>query len=102
MSKKSTSSSHSEENKGLVPLNARLYTEFSIETLEERLETDPIALAGLFDEIMPLCVTCKKSDFDCANYSYCECDGVYCTCYNEGYTDPCNCNSVDTDIECFK
>ncbi len=31
----------------LVPLNDELYTEFSVQELEERLETDPMMFAGL-------------------------------------------------------
>ena len=82
-----------DEGKELIPLTDKLYTEFSVEMLEERLETDPLMLSGLFDEIVPFCVQCKSSDFDCPR--------TYCTtCFD--HNDPCTCNSVDTDIECFK
>ena len=78
----------------LVPLVDKLYTDFSIEVLEERLETDPLMLSGLFDEITPYCLQCKKSELDCT--SNCA------QCNRATYWDPCNCNSVDADIECFK
>ena len=85
----------------LVPLIDKLYTDFSIEALEERLETDPLMLSGLFEEITPYCVQCKKSDLTCSG------DGGNCAkCNGPGaeYNDSCNCNSVDldADVDCFK
>ena len=83
----------------LVPLVDKLYTDFSIEVLEERLETDPLMLSGLFDEITPYCLQCKKSDLTCNG------DGGNCArCNGPGaeYNDSCICNSVDADIECYK
>lgn len=80
----------------LVPLIDKLYTDFSIEALEERLETDPLMLSGLFDEITPYCTQCKKSELDCRGDSNCA------QCNRATYSDPCNCNSVDVDAECFK
>ena len=51
----------------LVPLVDKLYTDFSIEVLEERLETDPLLLSGLFDEFTPHCGQCKKSELSCSS-----------------------------------
>lgn len=93
--KKMSAKSAIAENLELVPLTDKLYTDFSIEALEERLETDPLLLSGLFDEITPFCAQCKKSDLTC--------DGTNCvTCYQGTYNDVCKCKSVDTDLECYK
>lgn len=102
MKKNSTLPLQHNESADLVPLTDKLYTEFSIEVLEERLETDPLMLTGLFNEVTPFCVQCKKdSDFRCQP-TYCT--GCYgdgnCTC-NGGH-DTCTCNTVDADVECFK
>ena len=79
----------------LVPLVDKLYTDFSIEVLEERLETDPLMLSGLFDEITPYCLQCKKSELN-------DCSTNCAQCNRASYSDPCNCNSVNMDVECFK
>lgn len=78
----------------LVPLNSKLFNDFSIEVLEERLETDPLMLSGLFDEIVPFCDQCKNGDLSCPNTN---CADTYCS---QTYT--CTCDTVDTDLECFK
>ena len=75
----------------LVPLTDHLYTDFSIELLEERLETDPLLLSGLFDQITPFCDMCKSGGFSCNP----NCTG----CYGVN-VEPCGCNAVDLD--CFK
>lgn len=85
----------------LVPLVDKLYTDFSIEALEERLETDPLMLTGLFEEITPYCLQCKKGGLTCSG------DDSNCArCNGPGavYNDSCNCNSVDVDadVDCFK
>lgn len=77
----------------LVPLNSKLFSEFSIEMLEERLETDPLMLSGMFEDIVPFGCPCKGSGgFSCDSY----CDNVYCT---PMYDDSCNCNAVNLDVE---
>ena len=94
--KKLSTKSAIAENLELVPLTDKLYTDFSIEALEERLETAPLLLSGLFDEITPFCVQCKKT----TNLT---CEGINCiTCYQAVYNDVCKCKSVDTDLECYK
>lgn len=82
--KKSTALSGTASHE-LVPLTDHLYTDFSIEVLEERLETDPLLLSGLFDQITPFCVACKSSDLGCF------CDGIY--------EPACR---TDIDVDCFK
>lgn len=96
MKKKPTSPLRHNESEDLVPLTDKLYTEFSIEILEERLETDPLLLTGLFNEIVPFCATCKRGGFECDDY--CQ------SCHGPGstYNDTCTCNTVDADAECFK
>lgn len=84
-----------DETNDLVPLNSKLFSDFSIEVLEERLETDPLMLSGLFDEIVPFCVQCKRSDLSCGT----NCPDVYCA---QTYNTPCTCDAVDIDAECFK
>ena len=80
----------------LTPLINKLYTDFSIEVLEERLETDPLLLSGLFEEITPYCAQCKKSDLDCKGESNCT------ECNRSSYDNICKCKIVDADIDCFK
>lgn len=94
MKKKPTLPLRHNESEDLVPLTDKLYTEFSIEVLEERLETDPLLLAGLFNEIMPFCNQCKRGGFDC--HDFCP------NCYGAGstYNDICTCNTINA--ECFK
>jgi len=110
MKKKPTSPLRHNESEDLVPLTDKLYTEFSIEVLEERLETDPLLLTGLFNDITPFC-TCKKESSYCTNtnctscYSSenCTCYGTNCNaCYGDaGGYDTCTCNSVNNP-ECIK
>lgn len=76
----------------LVPLTDHLYTDFSIELLEERLETDPLLLSGLFDQITPFCDMCKSDGFTC--------NDVNCTgCYGNN-EEICSCKAANAD--CFK
>lgn len=90
MKKKNASPRPFDEQSDLVSLTDKLYTEFSIEVLEERLETDPLMLSGLFNEITPFCDQCKKGNFDCDTFcsschgtNVCACHGKYvsCTCH---------------------
>ncbi len=37
------------EEEEMIPLNQNLFNEFSIQELEERLETDPLLLSNLFN-----------------------------------------------------
>lgn len=95
MKKKPTSPLRHNENAELVPLTDKLYTEFSIELLEERLETDPLMLTGLFSEITPFCVQCKRGTFQCED-TYClNCHGAGAT-----YNNTCTCKA--TNLECYK
>lgn len=80
----------------LTPLINKLYTDFSIEVLEERLETDPLLLSGLFEEITPYCAQCKKSDLDCSE------NCVRCNKASYGNTCKCKITDADIDIDCFK
>lgn len=64
MKKKPTSPLRHKESEDLVPLTDKLYTEFSIEILEERLETDPLLLTGLFNEIVPFVQHVKEEDLN--------------------------------------
>ena len=52
----------------LVSLNSE-YSEFDLQKLEERLETDPLAVGGLVD----LITTEQSSDIDISLLSDCEC-----------------------------
>ena len=54
----------------LMPLNNKLYSEFSLQELEERLETDPLLLASFLDIERAESCGCKKK---CTNK--CTCDG---------------------------
>ncbi|WP_281671066.1 hypothetical protein [Rikenella microfusus] len=80
----------------LLPLTDKLYTDFSIEVLEQRLETDPLLLSGLFEEITPYCAQCKKSDLDCSE------NCVRCNKASYGNTCKCKITDADIDIDCFK
>ena len=79
------------ERKEMIPLNTHLVSDFSIEELEERLETDPLMLSEVFgitandggDNIEPLCA-CKKLS---------SCPELACGCRG-AYQDPPICNPV--------
>lgn len=58
------------EQEALMPLNNKLYSEFSLQELEERLETDPLLLASFLDIERAESCGCKKK---CTNK--CTCDG---------------------------
>lgn len=99
MKKKPTSPLRHNESEDLVPLTDKLYTEFSIEMLEERLETDPLLLSGLFDDIMTRsCVQCKKSELHCQPVNCPTCYGGHCVC--DGISDYSTC--THGTAECFK
>ncbi len=53
----------------LQPLNKKLYNEFTIKELEERLETDPLLLSSFLGDDLVRGCNCKK-----------QCD--QCTCNN--------------------
>ena len=42
--------SSKQEVDSLTPLNEKLYSEFSLQELEERLETDPLLLSSFFGD----------------------------------------------------
>lgn len=79
------------ERKEMIPLNAHLVSDFSIEELEERLETDPLMLSQVFgittndggNNIEPLCA-CKKLS---------SCPELACICRG-GYQEPPICSPV--------
>lgn len=79
------------ERKEMIPLNTHLVSDFSIEELEERLETDPLMLSQVFgitandggDNIEPLCA-CKKLS---------SCPELACLCRG-GYQEPPICSPV--------
>lgn len=50
-------------NNDLEPLNGGLYTEFSVQELEQRLETDPLIFSALFD---------ARSGFECPDLEKCK------------------------------
>lgn len=58
----------------LISLNEELHTEFSIQELEQRLETDPLMVAALLADGCTLEDVCKSSE---ASFTYCE--NNYCT-----------------------
>lgn len=62
-----------QEDTELTALNAKLYSEFSLSELEERLETDPLLLSSFLDNDLVRSCQCKK-----------ECDGN-CTCKGQGF-----------------
>ena len=55
-----------EQNAEIVPLNKELFSEFHLQELEDRLETDPFAIGGLFIG------TCAANT--------CFCNGDLCLC----------------------
>ena len=75
----------------MIPLNTHLVSDFSIEELEERLETDPLMLSQVFgitandgeDNIAPLC-DCKKLS---------SCPELACICRG-AHQDPPICSPV--------
>ena len=79
------------ERKEMIPLNTHLVSDFSIEELEERLESAPLMLPEVFgitandggDNIEPLCA-CKKLS---------SCPELACGCRG-AYQDPPICNPV--------
>jgi len=73
------------ENKALKALNKEL-PQFFLEELEQRLETDPLSVGGLFD----LHAGDGDGD-DCENWSFCKQEGachdkIHC----QGYSFPSN------------
>ena len=71
----------------LKPLNGNLYNEFSLDQLEERLETDPIMVANILDPCNVL--------VDCGSYRGCT---DYYSCYIDG---TCG-EKISCDINAFK
>lgn len=70
-------------NKEIISLNDRLVSDFSIEELELRLETDPLMFSQVFGlsvsnsgdgDVEPLCV-CRKLE-NCPELE-CGCRGIY-------------------------
>jgi hypothetical protein len=58
----------------IISLNHELFSDFSIQKLEERLETDPLALMNLFNmDLLESPCDCKQID-DCGSLA-CGCDG---------------------------
>jgi hypothetical protein len=66
----------------LISMNEKLFIDFSIEELEQRLETDPLLLGSLFDSL-GWCL-----------FNNCACHGgtTNCTC-NGSTTVNCTCNT---------
>lgn len=64
------------QSEEMTSMNSHLLSEFSIEELEARMETDPLMLSQIFgvtvnddsSEAEPLCV-CRKME-SCGEYSY--------------------------------
>ena len=59
----------------LIPLNENLYSEFSLEKLEERMETDPLTLGSMFGEVDSVdstseagCFTLCIGNFNCTEH----------------------------------
>lgn len=73
----------------LMSLNDNLHSEYSVQELEQRLETDPLLLSALLsDEIMPLC-ECRKGYV---------CIGQIIICSET--TKPCNCRTeIDPEVD---
>lgn len=61
------------KKKSMIPLNEDLTTEFTIQQLEERLETDPLLggdMADLFSQSNLDCFTCTLTIcFTCTEFS---------------------------------
>ena len=79
-------------SKEMISLNDKLVSDFSIEELETRLETDPLMLLQVFGtvvydggdgDIEPLCACRKLTD----------CPELECVCRG-GYSEPPICNPV--------
>lgn len=73
----------------LIPMNEKLITGFSIEELEQRLETDPLMFGALFDSLG----WCLFNNCTCDGATNCTCHGgaTVCTCNSTGTT-YCSCN----------
>jgi hypothetical protein len=79
----------------LTPLNQKLYNEFSIQELEERLETDPM----LFSSFFSIGVSAGDGGIlraDCGCHKIDSCPNLVCGC--DGYTPPppCSCNIINS------
>ncbi len=74
---------------GLVSLNDELYTEFGIQELEQRLETDPLLFTSLLSgaEAAACKFSCPELD-GCKNLCVDKCTG--------------QCNELDIDIDLKK
>jgi hypothetical protein len=68
-----------EEEIKLISMNEKLYSDFSIEELEQRLETDPLLLGGLFDT-MGWCIFVNNCTCDGTTNCTCNVIGANCTC----------------------
>lgn len=68
----------------LVSLNQNLYSEFTIQELEQRLETDPLLLGDML-QLLGNDAGCgaKGCTFDCDCYQICTCDLVDDVCVPE-------------------
>lgn len=74
-----------EKEVSLKPLNENLYNEFSLEKLEERLETDPLMIANFLAPCNVL-TECETAE-GCKGYRSCYIDGdcgEYVTCRTHG------------------
>lgn len=78
----------------LVSLNEELHTEFEIQELEQRLETDPLMVAALLADGCSLSDVCNadQSTFNYCEFNLCTTDRALVVCeikYKDGDLDLC-------------
>lgn len=69
----------------LISLTDKLYSEFAVNELEERLETDPLLLVNLFESVQDTRCTCKNDGCTkCRCLNKCDCQSqIVCTEYQQ-------------------
>jgi hypothetical protein len=79
------------KNDEIIAVNSKLYSGFSIQELEERLEMDPFFISSLFGGGMAPC--------SCNNIE--SCSDLICGC-NGGWSDTCACDDIVScpSLEC--
>ena len=69
------------QSEDLVSLNDSLYNEFSLEELENRLETDPLLFGNLVDHLCGINFSCPCKKGTCEyGGDTCPCDGANLNC----------------------
>ncbi|MDR2408564.1 MAG: hypothetical protein LBE13_10715 [Bacteroidales bacterium] len=78
-------SAFSKKNDEIIAINNKLYNEFSIQELEERLEMDPFFISSLFNAGINM-ISCS-----CNNIQ--DCTDLPCGC-NSGWSNTCACDDI--------